>query len=169
MTAVRLRAPRRIVALTLGFVGLAVVVPGCGSQDPPDTATASPASTTPAAAIAPSAAAITPSAIVRSATPASTDGCPVDPTTLFAAFKANKELSAAIDARVSGVRNVACHRGYATAVTVVPPELADPALIAFAYDRGSATWKAIVAGTDAICTELVPADIIPKLSGCVGS
>ncbi|MFC6023314.1 hypothetical protein ACFP2T_45070 [Plantactinospora solaniradicis] len=162
MTVVRLRAQRRIVGLALGLVGLAVAVAGCDGQDPSDTSTASPTPATAATSTAPPATA-------PSATPASTDGCPVDPMTLFAALEANKELSAAVDARVSGVRNVACHRGYATAVTVVPPELADPALIAFRYDQGTATWKALVAGTDGICADLVPADIIPKLSGCVGS
>ncbi|MBF9128270.1 hypothetical protein I0C86_04560 [Plantactinospora sp. S1510] len=160
MTVVRLRAQRRTIGLALGLAGLAVAVPGCGGQDPSDTA--SPAPTTAAATSA--APPITPSA-----TPVSTDGCPVDPTTLFAALQANRKLSSALDARISGVRDAACHRGYATAVSVVPPELADPAFIAFRYDRGSGTWKAIAAGTDGICGELVPADIIPELSGCVGS
>ncbi|MBE1489036.1 hypothetical protein [Plantactinospora soyae] len=160
MGVVRLRAQRRILGLTLGLVGLAVAVPAC-SDDPEPSGTATP----PPAPTATSA----PAATTPAATPASADGCPVDPMTLFAALEANKELSAAVDARVSGVRNVACHRGYATAVTVVPPELADPAFIAFKYDQGTATWTAMVAGTDGICTKLVPADVIPKLSGCVGS
>ncbi|WP_159104840.1 hypothetical protein [Plantactinospora sp. BB1] len=64
---------------------------------------------------------------------------------------------------------LACLRGYATGTTIVPPERVDPAFVLFRYDRDSATWRALVAGTDAICTDLVPADVIPRLPGCLGS
>ncbi|MGX7674703.1 hypothetical protein [Plantactinospora sp. DSM 117369] len=166
MTAVVIRAPRGAPGRTVvarrgvglvGLVGLVVPVSGCTGGE-----TTGPASTPPAASA--TAAAPTPSP-----TPAATDGCPVDAATLFTALKANRKLFAAVDAEISGVRDPACHRGYATATTIVPPERADPAWVVFAYDRDSATWTALAAGTDAVCTDLVPSDVIPRLPGCFGS
>ncbi|GIG92419.1 hypothetical protein [Plantactinospora endophytica] len=115
----------------------------------------------------------TPSALPGTATPntppAAEDGCPVDAATLYTALKANRELTNALSAEMTGVRDPACHRGYATGTTIVPLDKADPALVAFKYDRDSATWTALMAGTDGVCEDVVPADIIPKLPGCIGS
>ncbi|MGI5149215.1 hypothetical protein ACQEVC_23095 [Plantactinospora sp. CA-294935] len=166
MTAVVIRTPRgtpgrtvvarRGVAL-VGLVGLVVPASACAGGE-----TTGPASTPPASSA-------TATAPTPSPTPAATDGCPVDAATLFAALKANRKLFAAVDAEISGVRDPACHRGYATATTIVPPERADPAWVVFEYDRDGATWTALGAGTDAVCTDLVPSDVIPRLPGCVGS
>jgi hypothetical protein len=167
MTLRTIGAARRALGTTAGLLGLTLAVSGCADQGGDDTGaappTAGPTTATPTAT--PSA---TPAA-TPSATPAVTGGCPVDPATLFAALKANKKLTSALDARISGLRDTGCHRGYATATTVVPPELADPAFVVFKYNRAAARWTAIGAGTDAVCTDRVPADIIPKLPGCIGS
>ncbi|MEQ4302042.1 hypothetical protein ABNF97_11735 [Plantactinospora sp. B6F1] len=166
MSAVVIHAPgkasRRTVAARrrlglAGLLGLVVSVAGCAGEEPAGTAGASPAGTATTAAATPS------------PTPASTDGCPVDAATLFAALKANREIYSALDPKISGLRDLACYRGYATATTIVPPELVDPAFVAFEYERDSATWTALTAGTDAICTDLVPTNVIPRLPGCVNS
>ncbi|AVT31846.1 hypothetical protein C6361_22915 [Plantactinospora sp. BC1] len=165
MTTVVIRPPRDASGRTVvarrglglaGLVGLAALGSGCAGGEPAGTAGTSPPAT-PATTAAPA----------PTATP--TDGCPVDAATLFAALKANGELYGAVDTEISGLRDLACLRGYATGTTIVPPERVDPAFVLFRYDRDSATWRALVAGTDAICTDLVPADVIPRLPGCLGS
>ncbi|GAB3982644.1 hypothetical protein V1634_25805 [Plantactinospora veratri] len=165
MTTVVIRPPRNAFRRTVvarrglgpvGLVGLVVLGSGCAGGEPAGTAGTSPPAA-PATTAAP-----TPTATA-------TDGCPVDAATLFAALKANGELYGAVDSQISGLRDLACQRGYATATTIVPPELVDPAFVLFRYDRDGATWRALVAGTDAICTDLVPADVIPRLPGCIGS
>ncbi|MFY1693365.1 hypothetical protein [Plantactinospora sp. WMMB782] len=154
-------AVARRAAWIVGIVGLALLASGCGDGEATGTASTPPAAPTTAAAPTTSPA--------PSPTPALRDGCPVDAAPLFAALKANRELFDAVNAEISGVRDPACYRGYATATTIVPRGLVDPAFVLYEYDRDSATWKAINAGTHAICTDLVPRKLMFRLPGCIGS
>ncbi|GAB2953014.1 hypothetical protein GCM10027280_46750 [Micromonospora polyrhachis] len=148
---------RRSLRLAAVLAGLTIATAGCGSDEPADTGTTASTPATP---------------IAGTSTPTATpsrqgDGCPVDEKTLYTALKANKELVDVIDRSLSGVRNAVCHRGYATAYTVVKD--ADSLAVAYRYDAGAGTWQALAAGSDAVCTDLVPTAIIPHLPGCVGS
>lgn len=163
MDAVRVRSRLSISVATAGVVGLLTGVAACTGQDAPDDRADTPPSTaaTPATTATPAGTPTTSS--TRS------DGCPVDADTLFAALRAKRELADALHPGITGVRDVACHRGYATATTVVPPAEADPAFVLYRYRAADDSWTAITAGTDAICTDVVPRAIIPRLPGCVGS
>ncbi|GAB3149997.1 hypothetical protein GCM10027290_37070 [Micromonospora sonneratiae] len=137
---------------------------GCGDQE-----TADDAAQTPSAPVVTPSTASAPAAVPTSTSAAAADGCPVDADTLFAALRADKKLAAAIPRSVTSVKDVVCYQGYATAYTVVNVNEADPAAIVYRYDPGSRTWKALNLGTDAVCTDIVPARVIPHLPGCVGS
>jgi hypothetical protein len=94
--------------------------------------------------------------------PVAKAGCPVDATTLEAAFKANPELADAIILG-SGLSDVTCYMDYATART--KPVNMDRAMVLFAYDPGAGTWKAISGGTDLDCRQ-APTTVISHLPGC---
>jgi hypothetical protein len=154
MISIRRTAP----VLAVSVVALAMA--GCASKDS-DTPTVEPTGVPSSTSSAtPTAAPTTPPA---TATPqVAKAGCPVDTSTLEAAFKANRELADAIILG-SGLTDITCYMDYATART--NPVNMDRAMVLFAYDPGAGTWKAVSGGTDLDCRQ-APTAVISHLPGC---
>jgi hypothetical protein len=156
MISIRRAAP----VLAVSVVALAAGCAGkdSGTSSAPPTDGASPTATlagTPT---------VTPTPIVS--TPASPrvakGGCPVGATTLEKAFKANPDLANAI-VLGTGFSDITCYMDFATARA--NPANMDRAMVLFAYDSGSGTWKALTGGTDLDCRQ-APATVISHLPGC---
>lgn len=151
----------------VGLTGLALATAGCGLVEAAARTTEGSATESPS--VVESASATVSATSSAAGAGAGDAGCPVTGEVLFAALKETADVYADVSTKITGLSDVECYEGFATALTVVDPNEADPIEVIFRYSATTNTWTALALSSDRICQGLVPADIIPHLTGCSDS